>query len=152
MTGKVGNLQASTRNGSAPTLAQENASMTRLTSVLLACTALALVAAGCGGGNKSSSGASTSTSTPSSSSSGEVVIKMQNIQFDPKAVTVKVGQKVKWVNEDSVAHDVTSQSGETIKSPTFGHGGSFEFTPNKAGEIKYVCTLHPGMDATLTVQ
>jgi plastocyanin len=127
--------------------------MTRLTSVLLACTALALVAAGCGGGSKSSSGASTSTSTPSSSSSGgAVVIKMQNIQFDPKAVTVKVGQKVKWVNEDGVAHNVTSQSGETIKSPTFGHGGSFEFTPKQAGEIKYVCTLHPGMDATLTVQ
>lgn len=129
--------------------------MTRLTSVLLACTALALVAAGCGGGSKSSSGTSTSTSTstPSSSSSGgAVVIKMQNIQFDPKAVTVKVGQKVKWVNEDSVAHNVTSTSGETIKSSTFGHGGSFEFTPTKAGEIKYVCTIHPGMDGTLTVQ
>jgi plastocyanin len=129
--------------------------MTRLTSVLLACAALALVAAGCGGGNNGSSGASTSTSTSTSSSSSagnEVVIKMQNIQFDPKAVTVKVGQKVKWVNEDTVAHDVASQSGEKIKSPTFGHGGSFEFTPAKAGEIKYVCTLHPGMDATLTVQ
>jgi plastocyanin len=129
--------------------------MTRLTSVLLACTALALVAAGCGGSNKSSSGASTSTSAPSSSSSssgGAVLIKMQNIQFDPKAVTVKVGQKVKWVNEDGVAHNVASQSGETIKSPTFGHGGSFEFTPKQAGDIKYVCTLHPGMDGTLTVQ
>jgi plastocyanin len=128
--------------------------MTRLTSVLLACAALALVAAGCGGSNNGSGGASTSTSTSSSSSSSgnEVVIKMQNIQFDPKAVTVKVGQKVKWVNEDTVAHDVASQSGEQIKSPTFGHGGSFEFTPTKAGEIKYVCTLHPGMDGTLTVQ
>jgi plastocyanin len=129
--------------------------MTRLTSVLLACAALALVAAGCGGSNNGSGGASTSTSTSSSSSTasgGAVVIKMQNIQFDPKAVTVKVGQKVKWVNEDTVAHDVASQSGEMIKSPTFGHGGSFEFTPTKAGEIKYVCTLHPGMDATLTVQ
>jgi plastocyanin len=77
---------------------------------------------------------------------------MQNIQFNPKAVTVKVGQKVKWVNEDTVAHNVTSQSGETIKSSTFGHGGSFVFTPKKAGQIKYVCTIHPGMDGTLTVQ
>jgi plastocyanin len=129
--------------------------MTRLTSVLLACAALALAAAGCGSSNNGSGGASTSTatSTPApSSSGGAVVIKMLNIQFDPKAVTVKVGQKVKWVNEDTVAHDVASQSGEQIKSPTFGHGGSFEFTPTKAGEIKYVCTLHPGMDGTLTVQ
>jgi plastocyanin len=129
--------------------------MTRLTSLLLACAALVLVAAGCGGSSNSSSSTSTSTSTSSSSSASsgnEVVIKMQNIQFDPKSVTVKVGQKVKWVNADGVAHDVVSQSGETIKSSTFGHGGTFEFTPKKAGEIKYVCTIHPGMDGTLTVQ
>jgi plastocyanin len=132
--------------------------MTRLTSVLLACAALALVAAGCGSSNNSSSNSSSSTSTSTkapatkSSSGNEVVIKMQNIQFDPKAVTVKLGQKIKWVNEDSVAHNVTSTSGETIKSSTFGHGGTFEFTPKKAGEIKYVCTIHPGMDGTLTVQ
>jgi plastocyanin len=125
--------------------------MTRFTTVLLASTAFALVAAGCGSSDSSSGSASTSTST-STSSGNEVEIKMENIQFDPKAVTVKVGQKVKWVNEDTVAHDVASESGEKIKSPTFGRGGSFEFTPKQAGEIKYVCTLHPGMDGTLTVQ
>jgi plastocyanin len=76
---------------------------------------------------------------------------MQNIAFDPKAVTVKVGQKVTWTNEDTVDHNVTSQSGETIKSDNFGKGGTFSFTPKKAGTIKYVCTIHPGMTATLTV-
>ena len=123
--------------------------------VLLLCAAGALVAAGCGSSNNSSSGSSaSSTSTPaasSSSSSGGVAIKMQNIAFDPKAVTVKVGQKVTWTNDDSVDHNVTSQSGETIKSQNFGKGATFSFTPTKAGTIKYVCTIHPGMDATLTV-
>jgi plastocyanin len=76
---------------------------------------------------------------------------MQNIAFDPKAVTVKVGQKVTWTNDDSVDHNVTSQSGETIKSDNFGKGGTFSFTPKKAGKISYVCTIHPGMTATLTV-
>jgi plastocyanin len=150
MTAKVDNLRASTRRKH-PDLAKEEAPMTRLTSVLLACTALALVAAGCGGSDNGSGSASTATST-SSSSGNEVVIKMKNIQFDPKAVTVKAGQKVKWVNEDTVAHDVASESGATFKSPSFGRGGSFDFTPKQAGEIKYVCTLHPGMDGTLTVE
>jgi len=77
---------------------------------------------------------------------------MQNIAFDPKDVTVKVGQKVTWTNDDSVDHNVTSQSGETIKSDNFGKGGTFSFTPTKAGKISYVCTIHPGMTATLTVQ
>ena len=123
--------------------------------ILLAlCAIVALAAAGCGGSNSSStsSGSSSSASTAAASSSGGgVAIKMQNIAFDPKAVTVKVGQKVTWTNDDSVDHNVTSQSGETIKSQNFGKGATFSFTPTKAGTIKYVCTIHPGMDATLTV-
>jgi plastocyanin len=125
--------------------------------ILLAlCAVVALAAAGCGGSNSSStssgSSSSASTSTPAASSSGGgVTIKMQNIAFAPKAVTVKVGQKVTWTNEDTVDHNVTSQSGETIKSDNFGKGGTFSFTPKKAGTIKYVCTIHPGMTATLTV-
>src|SRR6478735_7351562 len=123
--------------------------------ILLAlCTIVALAAAGCGSSNSSStsSGSSSSASTAAASSSGgSVAIKMQNIAFDPKAVTVKVGQKVTWTNDDTVDHNVTSQSGETIKSDNFGKGGTFSFTPTKAGTIKYVCTIHPGMTATLTV-
>jgi len=124
--------------------------------VLALCAVVALAAAGCGSSNNSStsSGSSSgaSTSTPAASSSGGgVAIKMQNIAFDPKSVTVKVGQKVTWTNDDTVDHNVTSQSGETIKSDNFGKGGTFSFTPTKAGTIKYVCTLHPGMTATLTV-
>ena len=56
---------------------------------------------------------------------------MQNIAFDPKAVTVKVGQKVTWTNDDSVDHNVTSQSGESIKSDNFGKGATFSFTPTR---------------------
>lgn len=119
--------------------------------VLLLCAAGALAAAGCGSSSNSSSSSSSTPAASSSSSSGEVAIKMQNIAFDPKAVTVKVGQKVTWTNDDSVDHNVTSQSGETIKSQNFGKGATFSFTPTKAGAIKYTCTLHPGMDATLTV-
>ena len=119
--------------------------------VLLLCAAGALAAAGCGSSNNSSSTSTPAASSSSSSSSGGVAIKMQNIAFDPKSVTVKVGQKVTWTNDDSVDHNVTSQSGETIKSQNFGKGATFSFTPTKAGTIKYVCTIHPGMDATLTV-
>ena len=123
---------------------------------LVLCAVVALAAAGCGSSNdntgSSSAASSASTAASSSSSSGGgVAIKMQNIAFDPKAVTVKVGQKVTWTNDDSVDHNVTSQSGETIKSQNFGKGATFSFTPTKAGTIKYVCTIHPGMDATLTV-
>jgi plastocyanin len=123
--------------------------------ILLAlCAVVALAAAGCGGGGGGGSSSSGSTSTPAASSSGGgVAIKMQNIAFDPKAVTVKVGQKVTWTNGDSTDHNVTADSGASFKSKDFGQGGTFSFTPTKAGTITYECTLHPNMKgATITVQ
>ena len=122
--------------------------------ILLAlCAVVALGAAGCGGSDDNSSSSSTSTPAASSSSSGGgVAIKMANIAFDPKDVTVKVGQKITWTNDDSTDHNVTADSGADFKSKDFGNGATFEFTPDKAGTIKYECTIHPGMVATLTVQ
>jgi plastocyanin len=117
------------------------------------CAVVALAVAGCGGGDDSSSSSSSSTPAASSSSSGGgVAIKMANIAFDPKAVTVKVGQKITWTNDDSTNHNVTADSGADFKSKDFGKGAAFDFTPDKAGTIKYECTLHPGMTATITVQ
>jgi plastocyanin len=120
-----------------------------LVSALLA---LGLAVAGCGGGGgSSSSSASTSTPAASSSSGGGVQIKMQNIAFAPKSTTVKVGEKVTWTNGDTTDHNVTADSGADFKSKDFGNGATFSFTPDKAGTIKYECTIHPGMTATLTV-
>jgi plastocyanin len=121
---------------------------------LLVCALVALGAAGCGGGGGGGSSSGGSTSTPAASSSGGgVAIKMQNIAFAPKDVTVKVGQKITWTNEDTVDHNVTADSGADFKSKDFGKGATFEFTPDKAGKITYECTLHPNMKgATITVQ
>jgi plastocyanin len=128
--------------------------MRRILVAPCAVLALALGLAACGG-SSNNSGGSGSTSTPassaSSSSAGGVQIKMQNIQFSPKDTTVKVGDKVTWTNDDNTDHNVTAQSGADFKSKDFGNGGTFSFTADKAGTIEYVCTIHPGMTATLTV-
>ena len=126
--------------------------MRRILVALCAVLALALGLAACGG---SSGGGSTSASTSAPSSSGAsgggVTIKMQNIQFSPKDTTVKVGDKVTWTNDDTTDHNVTAESGADFKSKDFGNGATFSFTADKAGTIKYVCTIHPGMTATLNV-
>ena len=59
---------------------------------------------------------------------------MQNIAFDPKAVTVKVGQKVTWTNDDSVDHNVTVAVRRRPSSrKNFGKGATFSFTPDEGG-------------------
>lgn len=126
--------------------------MKRITALLFA--VLALAAAGCGSSDDNdnssspSSEAAPATSTESGGGGGTVTIDMENIQFAPSSATVKVGQTVKWVNEDDVPHNVI---GGPLKSKTFGKGGTYEFTPKKAETISYVCTIHPNMKATLKV-
>lgn len=127
--------------------------------LLVPLAALALVAAGCGSSDSSSS-SDTAASTPAATSapaaapaSGDTVaIGMQGLKFDPADVTVKVGQTVKWTDLEDIPHNVTAESGADFTSDTFGKGKSFEFKAEKAGTIKYVCTIHPGMEGTLTVE
>jgi plastocyanin len=130
--------------------------MTRIAPLSLALACAALAAAGCGSSNSKS----TTSSQPAAPASnggtaapgGGATIKMQNITFNPKTKTVKVGQKVTWTNEDDVPHNVTTTGGAAkFASKDFGKGGTYSFTPTKPGTIQYTCTLHPGMDATLTV-
>ena len=125
--------------------------MRRILLSVCAALALALAVSACGGGSGGGSTSTSSTASSSGAGGGGVQIKMQNIAFAPKATTVKVGEKVTWTNDDSVDHNVTANSGADFKSKDFGNGGTFSFTPDKAGTIKYVCTIHPGMVGTLTV-
>jgi plastocyanin len=128
------------------------------TTALLTVAACAAAVAGCGGGGSSSSsdtGAASApaatSAAPATASGGAVQITMKNIQFAPSKATVKVGQTVKWTNDDSVVHDVSATSGAKFKSDLFAKGKTYEFKATKPGTIKYVCTIHPGMDGTLTV-
>jgi plastocyanin len=139
--------------------------MTRLRILLAPCLlVLALAGAGCGSDNQGAgdSGAAntlsdkTTASEPAAGSDdnaagGEVEVKMKNIAFDPKDVNVKVGQTIKWENEDTVDHNVVAKSGADFKSDLFGKGGTYSTKVTKAGEIDYVCTVHPGMDGKITV-
>ena len=76
--------------------------------------------------------------------------------FDPTEVSVPAGATVRltFVNESTVPHNLTF--GEPINAATAtivdpGAEETIEFTAPDAGEYTYVCTLHPGMDGTLTV-
>jgi len=109
---------------------------------ICAIAAVLVLAGGCGGGGggKSSSGGGNT-----------VRVSMQGLRFHPPAVTVKTGQTVEWTNDDSVDHNVTATSGATFHSRAFGQGGTYRFVANRAGTVKYVCTLHPGMVGAIRV-
>lgn len=106
--------------------------------------ALTLVVAGCGG-------STTTTGGPATSSAGGPQVIMKNIAYIPSTLTIKVGQTVTWVNQDSTQHDVVANKGE-FKSGLFNQGGTFSFTFTKAGTYPYYCSIHPNMTGTTIVQ
>jgi plastocyanin len=108
----------------------------------MAAVAAALCAVGCGGGGDSSK--------PQAGGKAAVV-SMEGLRFHPSTLRTRVGTTVVWRNDDRVDHNVTGVGGFRLKSKAFGHGGSYRFTPTKPGTLRYVCTLHPGMDGVLTV-
>jgi plastocyanin len=122
-------------------------SMSKLALPLLL---LALFAAACGsgdGGGGAEEGAS-SEACPS----GSVEIKMIDIKFDPQDATAGVGQEVCWINEDTVDHNAVAESGADFKSELYGKGETFTTSVDTPGTVEYVCTIHPGMTGTLTIE
>lgn len=88
--------------------------------------------------------------TTSATTQSTKEIAIQNMAFDQKDITVSVGTKVKWTNNDSAPHTVTSDTG-VFASANLSQGQSFEFTFDKEGTYPYYCAIHPSMKATITV-
>lgn len=76
----------------------------------------------------------------------EHVVAQKNKAFSMKKLTVKVGDTVKFINEDSFAHNVFSLSApKSFDLGSFGNGGSKSVTFDKPGKVEVECAVHPDM-------
>ncbi|MBA3327509.1 MAG: cupredoxin domain-containing protein [Solirubrobacterales bacterium] len=137
--------------------------MSRPLTVAFACLALVLggaVLAGCGDDDEDSgAGAAQTEATPAPAgddtggtpAGGEVAISMKDIKNIPMEAEAKVGQTVVWTNDDPFPHTVTAESGADFDSGNMEGGDTFEYKAEQAGEIAYVCKIHPNQKGTLTV-
>lgn len=91
------------------------------------------------------------TAPTTAPTSGGNSVAISNFAFSPATLTVAVGTKVTWTNNDSVAHTVTADNG-AFGSQSVDSGSTFSFTFTKAGTYTYHCAIHPYMTATITVQ
>ena len=89
---------------------------------------------------------------------GEITARPPN-EFAAAVTTIDQGEKVTFRNIDIVAHDVSSSKKSDDGKPLFrseliegGSSGPVEGTEYLVtGDYPFVCTIHPGMDATLKV-
>jgi plastocyanin len=82
---------------------------------------------------------------------GEIIVSIRDNFFSPNNVTLAPGDSVKWMNDGSMVHTTTSNSG-LWDSGVLAHGASFSRTFNDLGSFPYHCTVHGlSMSGTITV-
>lgn len=83
----------------------------------------------------------------------EHVVTQKNKSFSTKKLTVKVGDSIKFVNEDSFAHNVFSLSAaKSFDTGSFGNGGAKSVVFDKPGKVEVECAVHPDMTMIVEVQ
>jgi uncharacterized protein (TIGR03118 family) len=80
-------------------------------------------------------------------------VAIQNFAFTPQSATVNPGDTVTWTQMDSAPHTSTSDANPPVwTSTTLSLGQTFSFTFNAPGQFAYHCSIHPFMQASVTVQ
>lgn len=122
--------------------------------------AVLLLASGCGDGafgmgghhdQMHGGGGGGAAQTPVLSDASQVNVEIADYDFSPRDLTVRAGTAITWTNRDGVPHDATDEAGGwgtgTLKQ---SERGAISF--DSPGAYGYLCTIHPNMRGTVTVE
>lgn len=80
-------------------------------------------------------------------------VSLEDIQFKPRTVTLKGGDRVRWTWKDAnTPHNVTSRGSRRFKSSSTKARGTYMVRFTRAGTYRYVCTIHFGMTGKVVVR
>lgn len=83
---------------------------------------------------------------------GEHLVLQKGKAFSIKKLNVKVGDTVKFQNDDPFAHNIFSLSdAKSFDLGSFGLGGNRTVTFDKPGTIEIECAVHPDMHMVVEV-
>jgi plastocyanin len=82
-------------------------------------------------------------------------VPIRDFLYEPATITVAVGTKVTFTNEDKAPHTATSGQSPSadgvFDTGTLQQGQSRSVRLTKAGTFAYYCAIHPFMKATVIV-
>jgi plastocyanin len=80
-------------------------------------------------------------------------ISQKGKMFSESIITIKKGDVVTFVNDDSITHNVMSTDpGNEFNIGSQPPGVSTPVTFDKAGEFTVICAIHPRMKLTVKVE
>jgi plastocyanin len=77
-------------------------------------------------------------------------VEIADFAYDPDPVTIQVGGKVIWLNQDSAPHTATAEDG-SFDTGTLEEGKLKSETFKQAGTYDYICQIHPDMHGVVEV-
>ena len=83
--------------------------------------------------------------------SGADAVTIKDFVFGPAVLKVAAGGKVTWTNTDDTPHQISVVGASGQRSDLILKGQSATLQFDAAGNIAYVCGLHPGMKGTIEV-
>jgi plastocyanin len=89
--------------------------------------------------------------TPTASPKPAAIVHINDFKYAPTPVTVKTGDTVEFINDDSEAHTVTSDD-KSFDSGGMDTGDTWTHVFTKPGKYSYFCALHPWMKAVVIVK
>jgi plastocyanin len=122
----------------------------RSTIVLLASSVLALAA--CGGGGGGGTSGTGIVDPPPTTPVLTTSVTMSGSAFAPPAIQVSPGATLTFTNNDGFNHNVQFLSGSVTAIGDFSSGSRTTVAPSAAGTYSYHCTIHAGMNGSVTVQ
>jgi len=78
------------------------------------------------------------------------IVIIEGVAYQPAVLVVKRGDTIVWVNKDPFPHTVTAPG--AFDSHDIAAGASWKYVARKTGDYAYICSLHPNMKGTLTIQ
>lgn len=81
----------------------------------------------------------------------QVKVAIRNYDFAPKSLTIRVGTRVTWTNDDATAHTATADHGG-FDTGTVAPKASRTVDFKHPGTFTYHCAFHAFMTATVTVK
>ena len=82
----------------------------------------------------------------------EHTIRQKGKMFSETSVTIKKGDKLTFLNDDNVAHNIFSTSGgNDFNLGLLSPGASASVTFDKTGDVDVICAIHPQMKMKVKV-
>jgi amicyanin len=123
----------------------------RIIPLVLLSLAIIIILASCAAtpSTTTSSPQATTTVSQSTTTVSSDQVSIENSAFNPETLTVKAGATVTWTNNDSVTHNIKSDS---FNSPQMAKGDTYSFTFDTKGTFDYSCGIHPSMKGKIIVE